>query len=218
MTFVAGRVGHPARGEVRFAHESRGNHSAQRVGQRLRPVVPGSRPRQRRPARRVRARLPRFGPHLAPPPPPSCRRWLPSGSPVPARLRPVRGTHRRTLPDRGLGPRRARTARVARRRRRLGDHRTRLGCTHHAHRRESRTRCVAQGRVDGGATGQRSRCGVHRQPRADQAQLVHVLLPASAFRSGGGRQRPRVHRHAVGRLVAWLRRTRRSRTPQTESS
>ena len=46
------------------------------------------------------------------------------------------------------------------------------------------------------------------QYRPAQEELVHVLLPARPVRRGRGDGRPRVHRRAVGRLVARLRRRR----------
>ena len=50
----------------------------------------------------------------------------------------------------------------------------------------------------------RARRRLPDEPSAGQALLVHVHVPAPAGRPAGRRQRPRVRRHAVVRLVAWF--------------
>ena len=161
------------------------------------------------PAGAVPARLPRLGPHVAPPPARARRRRLPRRRPVHAGLCTDRGARRRPLPNGGAGRDALRAARAL-----GGDaagrhHRPRLGRAGHLRRRGPRTGRWRQGRRDGRAAAAGRSRQAFLSPIAAQAQLVHVLLPAPAGRRGRAGQRPRVHRPALGRLVARLRRQRR---------
>ena len=123
---------------------------------------------------------------------------------------PTSGARRRPLPDGRARHRRPRPPRRPRRRRAGSDHRPRLGCR----RRPTAPSCTSP------SAGRRSSASPCRraaalarailQPAQLKRSLVHVLLPAPAGRPGGAGRRPRVHRHAVGRLVT------RASTPPSE--
>ena len=133
-------------------------------------------------------------------------RWPPGCGGTPRRPYPPTATTRQAM----LGLDAVRPARGARRRRRRRAHRARLG----------RPRRLRRGRTHPDASWRRLvTLAVPPPAAADQrllllrpapAVLVHVLLPVAAGRHGGADGRPGVHRPAVGRLVARLRRRPRT--------
>ena len=164
---------------------------------------------RRRPAGPLPPRLPRLRPHLAPPPPRAGRGRLPGRGPVPAGLRALRRYPPTAATNRARSawtPSRSTRRSAATSRRRA--HRPRLGRGDRL-RRGRCTRPSAGGASSAMARAARRRAASRHfldEPDAAQALLVHVLLPAPAGRPRRRRQRPRVRRHAVGRLVAGLRR------------
>ena len=133
---------------------------------------------------------------------------LPGGGPLVAGVCTDDRTRRWPLPGGDVGARRLRPAPGARRRRRRRADRARLGRPRRVLGRAPPHRHVAPARDDGRAAPADAR---HRVLllRPAQEVLVHVLLPVAAGRHGGADGRPGVHRPAVGRLVAGLRRLRR---------
>ncbi len=145
---------------------------------------------------------------LATPPPRTRGCRVPGSRALHAGLRTDLGPRRWALPVRCTRTRRHRDPRRARRRRAGRDHRSRLGRHGDLRGGERRTRAVVQGGRRSRAAG---RChGVRFPPvRPTPAELVHVLLPEPDGRARRPDERSRVHRPAVGGLVARSRRLRR---------
>ena len=190
------------RGRLRWAAMTVRHRGGQRPGVRL----PRGRPR-RRAARPVPARLPRLGPHLAPPAAgalgeagyhavaPFMRGYAPTALPADGRYqtgalaRDANALHEALGGDRRGGP-----------------HRPRLGGPRRLRRRRPTRPDRWRRAVTAGRAPAARRWPRRSSPTTSCAELVHLLLPVAAGRDGRAARRPRLHRPPVGRLVPGLRR------------